>query len=915
MEIPYMYRFVCCTAFIGILAFPAAASQAAPTHSVVPGFERFHAAGKGDAALGGRLLLGELNCTSCHKADAAAAALVQNKQAPILDEVGARVRPQYLRRFLADPHAVKPGTTMPNLFASLPAAERKQTVEALVHYLASTAKPAHESPNRKAAARGQGLFHQVGCTACHGSVASDKEPLATSVPLGDLARKYTLGGLTDFLANPLKVRPAGRMPDLRLTGTQARDMAHYLAGGDLAAANTNYKVYLGSWSKLPDFATMKPTATGTSDGFDISVRPRTENVGLRFEGFFRVATEGDYTFHLNSDDGSRLYIDGKLIVDNDGTHGDTTKSNKTRLAVGMRQVTVDYFNAGGPFAFGVAFEGPGVKRQPLGDVVALTKIPPKPKADKKNPDAAPFVLNAELAKQGEKLFASVGCVSCHQMKGQKPGAGAKTSLAKLAGTGGCLSAAPVKGAPHFALSAQQRSAIGAGIKNIAKGPAAPQAAEAIAQTLTRFNCYACHERDKLGGVEEARNALFLGSVPEMGDEGRIPPPLTGVGAKLTSAWMKQLFDRGAKDRPYMHTRMPRFGVENVGHLVAAFDAVDKLEPVKALTFSEKPKSIKAAGWHLVGNKALSCTKCHNFKDLKSTGVGAMDITLMPKRLKHDWFHRYMLNPSAFRPGTRMPASFPDGQSLLKNILGGDANKQIEAMWLYLGDGRRAKMPFGLSRASLELVADYEAIMYRNFIQGAGPRAIGVAYPEGINLAFDANAMRLAMIWQGGFIDAAKHWVGRGAGFQGPLGENVRSLAGGVSFAVLETDKSRWPADAAKKLGYKFRGYRLDKDRRPTFIYDYGAIHIEDFPAAVDSADYPTLRRTFTLTTKKPADKLWFQAAVSGNIQAGDGGTYTIDGALKLKITSAGKPVIRDGQLLVPVKFTDGKAVIVQEFDW
>ncbi|MCH8922297.1 MAG: cytochrome c1 [Planctomycetes bacterium] len=910
-----MHRFVFHSMLFGLIVLSAALSQAAPAHSVVSGFERFHAAGKGDAALGGRLLLGELNCASCHKADKATAALIANKQAPILDEVGARVRPQYLRRFLADPQAVKPGTTMPNLFATLPAAERKQTVEALVHYLASTAKPANESANRKAAARGQGLFNQVGCTACHGTVGTDAAPLATSVPLGDLERKYTLGGLADFLANPLKVRPAGRMPDLRLAGTQARDVAHYLAGGDLAAANVSYRVYLGSWSKLPDFAKMKPNATGTSDGFDISVRPRAENSGVRFEGFFRVATAGDYTFLLHSDDGSKLYIDGKLIVDNDGTHGGTTKTGKTRLAAGMRQVTVDYFNGGGPNELRVQYEGPGVKRQALGDVVSLTKVPPKPKTDKKNPDAGPFVLDADLAKQGEKLFASVGCASCHQMKGQKTPAAAKTSLAKLAGAGGCLSAAPVKGAPHFALSKQQRSAISAGVKSIAAGSAAPQAAEVIAQTLTRFNCYACHERDKLGGAEEARNALFLGSIPEMGDEGRIPPPLTGVGAKLTATWMNQLFDRGAKDRPYMHTRMPRFGVANVGHLVSAFETVDKIEPVKTPAFSEKPKAVKAAGRHLVGNKALSCTKCHNFKDLKSTGVGAMDITLMPKRLKHDWFHRYMLNPSAFRPGTRMPASFPDGQTLLKNVLGGDANKQIEAMWVYLSDGRRAKMPFGLRRSSLELVADGEAIMYRNFIQGAGTRAIGVAYPEGINLAFDANAMRLALIWQGGFIDASKHWNGRGAGFQSPLGSNVRSLAGGASFAVLEGDKSPWPTDAAKKLGYKFRGYRLDKERRPTFMYDYGAVHIEDFPMAVDSEDYPTLRRTLTLTSKKPTDNLWFQAAASGNIEAGSDGWYTIDGALKMKITAAAIPVIRNGQLLVPVKFNGGKAVIVQEFDW
>ena len=68
----------------------------------------------------------------------------------------------------------------------------------------------------------------------------------------------------------------------------------------------------------------------------------------------------------------------------------------------------------------------------------------------------------------------------------------------------------------------------------------------------------------------------------------------------------------------------------------------------------------------------------------------------------------------------------------------------------------------------QIVADTEPVIYRNFIEGAGTRAIGVGYPEKVNLAFDANNARLAMIWQGSFIDAQRHSTGRGAG-SGPGG--------------------------------------------------------------------------------------------------------------------------------------------------
>ena len=43
------------------------------------------------------------------------------------------------------------------------------------------------------------------------------------------------------------------------------------------------------------------------------------------------------------------------------------------------------------------------------------------------------------------------------------------------------------------------------------------------------------------------------------DEARIPPPLDGVGAKLNLDYVKQVLDKGAHDRPYMHTKMPGFG--------------------------------------------------------------------------------------------------------------------------------------------------------------------------------------------------------------------------------------------------------------------------------------------------------------------------------------------------------------------
>src|SRR5262249_39625605 len=160
----------------------------------------------------------------------------------------------------------------------------------------------------------------------------------------------------------------------------------------------------------------------------------------------------------------------------------------------------------------------------------------------------------------------------------------------------------------------------------------------------------------------------------------------------------------------------------------------------------------------------------------------------------------------------------------------------------LADGKRAQLPRGLNKHSIALVPDKEAIIYRNFIAGAGPRAIAVGYPEKAHLAFDAGEMRLALVWQGAFIDAARHWTGRGVGVEPPLGDSVLSLPEKATFAVLAQEGEAWPGKPAKELGYKFLGYKLTPDQRPTFLYSFRGVRVEDFPNAVAGKSAPSIRR-------------------------------------------------------------------------
>ena len=193
---------------LGSVVFFVAPSIAA--HPFVAGFERFHSGPDADSAKGGQLLLGELNCVSCHVGEGEA-----KKQAPVLGGIGGRARISHLRKYLADPQAVKPGTTMPALFDGDPA--RNSKVEALVHFLASTGTAKQTRPDLKATLRGKDTYAKVGCAACHGPrdlVGEAPKQSTGFVPLGDMKGKYTIPALAAFLANPLQTRPAGRMPHL-----------------------------------------------------------------------------------------------------------------------------------------------------------------------------------------------------------------------------------------------------------------------------------------------------------------------------------------------------------------------------------------------------------------------------------------------------------------------------------------------------------------------------------------------------------------------------------------------------------------------------------------------------------------------------------------------------------------------------
>jgi mono/diheme cytochrome c family protein len=235
-------------ASLSALSAQAHPLQAEPiNHAYVFNFDQFYLDQDPDEHVvnGGFLLLAELNCTACHAAPEAWQERLKAKPGPDLAGVGSRLDADTLWLMIRSPQHRKKGTQMPGLFAGEEGDEEK--VEALVEYLSANKWDAPQMPAGDVE-RGKELYHKVGCVACHEpaldvrppKVPADAEvekPGNGSVPIA-LADAYDVNALALFLHDPLSMRPAGRMPDMRLSKQEAADIAAYLHVGRVAEKAT-----------------------------------------------------------------------------------------------------------------------------------------------------------------------------------------------------------------------------------------------------------------------------------------------------------------------------------------------------------------------------------------------------------------------------------------------------------------------------------------------------------------------------------------------------------------------------------------------------------------------------------------------------------------------------------------------------
>lgn len=126
-----------------------------------------------------------------------------------------------------------------------------------------------------------------------------------------------------------------------------------------------YKYYEISGESMPAFSALTPASSGVVDSVALPDSVRENNFGLWYDGYIQVPEKGLYTFFTTSDDGSALFIDGRMVVNNDGRHAPVEKSGVVALEAGYHTFQLMYFQAGGGMELRADIKGPHMLKQSI----------------------------------------------------------------------------------------------------------------------------------------------------------------------------------------------------------------------------------------------------------------------------------------------------------------------------------------------------------------------------------------------------------------------------------------------------------------------------------------------------------------------------------------------------------------------
>ena len=200
-----------------------------------------------------------------------------------------------------------------------------------------------------------------------GGLFNDKAEVIIENPKKEGVIRYTTDGSFPSAASPIydgpfEIEESAVIKSAVFENTTVKSLvaeAYFRIKKSNFKKSVKYEVfYLKDLAFNPELKNKKPDVIGnsfemTTDEIKTLLKP---NTAVRFTSELEVVQNDLYKFSLRSDDGSQLYINDELVVDNDGDHGVEEKTGQIQLKKGSQKVEVLYFNGGGDGWLDVFFE-------------------------------------------------------------------------------------------------------------------------------------------------------------------------------------------------------------------------------------------------------------------------------------------------------------------------------------------------------------------------------------------------------------------------------------------------------------------------------------------------------------------------------------------------------------------------------
>lgn len=370
--------------------------------------------------------------------------------------------------------------------------------------------------------------------------------------------------------------------------------------------------------------------------------------------------------------------------------------------------------------------------QEAADIVAYLK---EISRDKKLPanytTPLPDLTDAKLIADGRAIVRNFGCHGCHLIQGMENESrvsvslnefGAKTTeelfygdalaeghvqktweswtIGKLMNSRLYATEAVIQRMPNFQLSEKDATKLAIlleswdgraiGEKYVKPWHGRDENINAGRLLVYKYNCIGCHIIEGRGGDIRPQVAATLqkeGQDIELA-EAYSPPDLRGEGEKVQSEWLFGFLKkpRTGQIRPWLHVRMPTFDLSDheANTLVSYFKTLaGDVSGFSYLPEYQISAEQRRAAQIMMSKDYFSCFSCHQQGSKKPEGTPAEwapDLTLARERLNPDWIIKWLKDPQALQPGTKMPSFYPGGPP---NIFNGDDEQQIVALRNYL----------------------------------------------------------------------------------------------------------------------------------------------------------------------------------------------------------------------------------------